>query len=410
VALAGLETEKSPVKGSTIEGVMSETSRLSTPQNPVYLDHAATTPMLAEAIDALLPWLRDEFGNPSGVHSVSRRARQGLEEARDSFAATIGAKAREIVFTGGGTEAINLALTGVLSDPTDMIAWSGIEHDAVRSLMEALSKAGRGESLELTVDADGVLDLGAAETSLRAAGGRVRAVCVMAVNNEVGTVQPIGELRALMNRIVPKAVLVVDAVQALSWMDVAPIVAAADLVAFSAHKFGGPKGVGALMVREGTQIAPLIHGGGQERERRSGTQNVAGIVSMALAAKLCAERRDIARVGALRDRLVDGLLTIEGCTETSPRSVKVAGNAHVCIEGVVSEELLVVLDQLGVCASAGSACASGALHLSPVLMAMGVPISRSAGALRLTLGATTTEADIDAALVAIPQAVARLRS
>jgi cysteine desulfurase len=385
-------------------------SVVATPK-PVYLDHAATTPMLAEAIDAFVPWLGDSFGNPSGVHSVSRRARQGLEEARDSFADTIGAKAREIVFTGGGTEAINLALTGVLADPTDVIAWSGIEHDAVRSLMESLVKTGRGESLELAVDADGVLDLSPAEKSLAAAGAKVRAVCVMAVNNEVGTVQPIAELRALMNRLVPHAVLVVDAVQALAWMDVAPIVAAADLVAFSAHKFGGPKGVGALMVREGTPIAPLIHGGGQERERRSGTQNVAGIVSMALAAKLCAERRDGARIAALRDRLVDGLLAaIAGCSETSPRAVKVAGNGHVCIEGVVSEELLVVLDQLGICASAGSACASGALHLSPVLMAMGVPVSRSAGALRLTLGATTTESDIDAALVAIPQAVARLRS
>ena len=382
-----------------------------TAKPPVYLDHAATTPMLAEAIDAFVPWLGDAFGNPSGVHSVSRRARQGLEEARDSFADTIGAKAREIVFTGGGTEAINLALTGVLADPTDVIAWSGIEHDAVRSLMESLVKTGRGESRELAVDADGVLDLGAAEKSLAAAGAKVRAVCVMAVNNEVGTVQPIEELHALMNRLVPQAVLVVDAVQALAWMDVTPIVAAADLVAFSAHKFGGPKGVGALMVREGTPIAPLIHGGGQERERRSGTQNVAGIVSMATAAKLCAERRDNARIAALRDRLVDGLVAgIVGCSETSPRAVKVAGNAHVCIEGVVSEELLVVLDQLGICASAGSACASGALHLSPVLMAMGVPVSRSSGALRLTLGATTTEADIDAALVAIPQAVQRLQS
>jgi cysteine desulfurase len=380
-------------------------------EQPVYLDHAATTPMLAEAIDVFVPWLGDSFGNPSGVHSVSRRARQGLEEARDSFADTIGAKAREIVFTGGGTEAINLALTGVLTASTDLIAWSGIEHDAVRSLMESLVKTGRGESLELTVDADGVLDLSAAEKSLAAAGAKVRAVCVMAINNEVGTIQPIAELRELMNRLVPHAVLVVDAVQALSWMDVAPIVAAADLVAFSAHKFGGPKGVGALMVREGTPLAPLIHGGGQERERRSGTQNVAGIVSMALAAKLCAVRRDNARIAALRDRLVDGLVAeIAGCSETSPRATKVAGNAHVCIEGVVSEELLVVLDQLGICASAGSACASGALHLSPVLMAMGVPVSRSAGALRLTLGATTTESDIDAALVAIPQAVQRLRS
>jgi cysteine desulfurase len=383
----------------------------ATLSKPVYLDHAATTPMLAEAIDAFVPWLGDSFGNPSGVHSESRRARQGLEEARDSFADTIGAKAREIVFTGGGTEAINLALTGVLNDPSDVIVWSGIEHDAVRSLVESLVKTGRGESLELTVDADGVLDLRAAEKSLEAAGAKVRAVCVMAINNEVGTIQPIAELRELVNRLVPHAVLVVDAVQALSWMDVAPIVAAADLVAFSAHKFGGPKGVGALMVREGTPLAPLIHGGGQERERRSGTQNVAGIVSMALAAKLCAVRRDNARIAALRDRLVDGLVAaIVGCSETSPRAVKVAGNAHVCIEGVVSEELLVVLDQLGICASAGSACASGALHLSPVLMAMGVPVSRSAGALRLTLGATTTDADIDAALVAIPQAVARLRS
>jgi cysteine desulfurase len=389
---------------------MAQPSKASL-SKPVYLDHAATTPMLVEAIDAFVPWLGDAFGNPSGVHSVSRRARQGLEEARDSFAETVGAKAREIVFTGGGTEAINLALTGVLTDPTDAVAWSGIEHDAVRSLVESLVKTGRGESLELAVDADGVLDLTAAEHRLAVAGAKVRAVCVMAVNNEVGTIQPIAELRALMNRLVPHAVLVVDAVQALAWMDVTPIVAAADLVAFSAHKFGGPKGVGALMVREGTSLAPLIHGGGQERERRSGTQNVAGIVSMALAAKLCAERRDVERIAPMRDRLVDGLVAaIAGCSETSPRATKVAGNAHVCIEGVVSEELLVVLDQLGICASAGSACASGALHLSPVLMAMGLPVSRSAGALRLTLGATTTESDIDAALVAIPQAVKRLRS
>jgi cysteine desulfurase len=389
---------------------MLGTSPFAETRKLVYLDHAATTPMLDEAIDAMVPWLRHEFGNPSGVHSVSRRARQGLEEARDSFAKTVGAKAREIVFTGGGTEAINLALTGVLTDARDVIAWSGIEHDAVRSLMEAFVKPGRCASIELAVDADGVLDLGAAEASLRSVGETIRAVCVMAVNNEVGTVQPIVELRALINQIVPKALLVVDAVQALSWLDVSPIVAVADLVAFSAHKFGGPKGVGALMVREGTPLTPLIHGGGQERERRSGTQNVAGIVSMAVAANACSERRNVDQIAVMRDRLVDGLLNIEGCTETSPRSVKVAGNAHVCIEGVVSEELLVVLDQLGICASAGSACASGALHLSPVLMAMGVPVSRSGGALRLTLGATTTEADIDAALVAIPQAVQRLRS
>jgi cysteine desulfurase len=235
-------------------------------------------------------------------------------------------------------------------------------------------------------------------------------VAVMAVNNEVGTVQPISELASMC---APSGtVLVVDAVQALSWIDLRPITAVSDFLAISGHKFGGPKGVGALVVRGGRKIRPLIYGGGQEQERRSGTQNVAGIVAMALAAEITDRDRveRIARVASLRDRFVDALCaSTDGCVETVPRAYKVGGNAHVCVRGVESEELLVMIDHQGIAASAGSACASGALHLSPVLKAMKVPVDLARGSLRFTLGATTTEADVTEAVAVIVASVARLR-
>ncbi len=391
---------------------------MTSPVRTCYLDHAATTSLYPEAVEAMLPWLREQYGNPSGVHRLAREARAGLDEARDRFAAVVGSQAREILFTGGGTESLNMAITGVLDElavegpPSDLaptVAWSAIEHDAVRNCVRSLHKSGRATSIELPVDRNGVLDLAAASDVLHS---DVAIVSVMAVNNEIGTLQPIEELRALMNAKCPKAKLVVDAVQALAWIDVRSIVAAADLVAFSGHKLGAPKGVGALMIREGTRLLPILHGGGQERDRRSGTQNVAGIVAFASAAELHAEHRVEmgARVALLRDRLVDGLTAkVTGLTETVPRAYKVPGNAHVCVEGVESEEVLVLLDQAGVCASAGSACASGALHLSPVLLAMGVAPKTAAGALRLTLGATTTDDDIDQALRVIPDAITQLR-
>jgi cysteine desulfurase len=384
-----------------------------------YFDHAATTSVLPEAVDSMLPWLREEFGNPSGVHRMARNARTGLEEARDRFASVVGAQAREIVFTGGGTESLNLALRGVIdqlrrvetSTPASRaIAWSSIEHDAIRSCVGALVAQHDAQGFELPVDRHGVLDLAAVDELLH---DNVRLVSVMAVNNEVGTVQPIVALREIMNRRSPHALLVVDAVQALTWIDVRPIVAVADLVAFSGHKLGAPKGVGALVVREGTSLVSLIQGGGQERERRSGTQNVAGIVALATAAELTNSRRleMTQRVSALRDQLVDGLVSmVPDSIETVARQFKVGGNAHICIAGIESEELLLLLDQQGLCASAGSACASGALHLSPVLEAMGVARSLSAGALRLTLGPTSTGAEVDHALAVIPASVAKLRS
>jgi len=240
----------------------------------------------------------------------------------------------------------------------------------------------------------------------------VSVVSVMLVNNEVGTVQPLAEMTEIVRRLAPGAAVHTDAVAAFPWLDVAVLSRPADLVAVSAHKFGGPKGVGALLVRTGVKVAPILHGGGQERDRRSGTHNLAGIVAMAAAMQATvAERAEVvSRVGALRDRLADGLLaTVPGAVETGRRAGKVAGNCHVSFDGVESEALLMLLDGAGVYASAGSACASGAVEPSHVLAAMGVSRERSLGSLRLSLGRDTTGADVDTALAAIPPAVARLR-
>jgi cysteine desulfurase len=374
-----------------------------------YLDHAASSPMSVACRDAMLPWLEGRFGNPSGSHRIARAARTAIEEARDQLAAVMGAQPREVVFTGGGTEAINLAVRGTanLQEGTPRrIITSAIEHDAVREAAQAQTAEGEVHE-RIGVDNNGVIDLDALAGQLDRS---VRLVATMAVNNEVGTIQPINDVVELV-RTHTDALLLVDAVQGAVWLDLRTL-AAVDLMVISGHKFGGPQGVGALRIKEGVTIGPIIHGGGQERERRSGTQNVAGIVGMAAALAAADAEREamIRRVRPLRDRLVDGILElVSGAKETSDRTTKVAGNAHVCIPGVESESLLVLLDDAGICASAGSACASGAIHISPVLQAMGCDETLAQGALRLTLGSTTNDSDIDRALVAIPDAVARLR-
>lgn len=400
---------------------------------PVYLDHAATTPLRPETVEAMSAWLGPRFGNPSGVHATARAARAAIDDARDRVAAVLcGHRGRggEVVFTGGGTEALNLAVTGAVeawfearsagsarsegsarSGPVPAVITSAIEHDAVRESASWLSRRGRVRHVEAPVTPGGVVDLDAL-AGLLAAAAPVAVVAVMAANNEVGTIQPVAEVVALTRALAPGAVVVVDAVQAAAWCDPARLCAGADLVAVTGHKLGGPQGVGALLVREGVALEPLLHGGGQERERRSGTQNVAGIVGLAagMAASAAELGARVERVGRLRDRLVDGLVAaVPGVRESGDRTRKVAGNAHVCVDGVASEELLVLLDRAGVAASAGSACASGALHVSPVLLAMGVPPERAAGALRLSLGWTSTAADVDRALEVVPAAVARLR-
>jgi len=354
---------------------------------PAYLDHAATTPMRPEAVEAMLPFLTERFGNPSGSHAVSREARKAVDEARDTVAACLGARPGEVVFTGGGTEADNLAILGAAAVRPGPTVCSAVEHHAVLHACEAL-----GDNRLAPVGGDGVVDL---DALARLLDGSVSVVSVMLANNEVGTVEPLADVAALVRDRAPQAVVHIDAVQAFPWLDVAALAACADLVAVSAHKFGGPKGVGALVVRRGVKVRPILHGGGQERDRRSGTHNVAGIVSMAAAMRATVDARDgtVARVGRLRDRLADGLLAaVPGATETGDRSTKIAGNCHLSFSGVESESLLVLLDAADVYASAGSACASGAVDPSHVLAAMGLSRPAAVGSLRLSLGSTTTAA------------------
>lgn len=368
-----------------------------------YLDHAATTPLRAEALDAMLPFLTEQFGNPSGSHSVSRAARAAVDEARDAVAEALGCQPGEVVFTGGGTEADNLALAGVVARRGGTVVCSAVEHHAVLHATKALG--GR----TVPVGSDGVVDLDALAAALD---DGVSVVSVMLANNEVGVIQPLAEVAAVVARRAPNAMLHTDAVQAFPWLDVATLARPAALVAVSAHKFGGPKGVGALVVRAGTEVEPILHGGGQERDRRSGTHNVAGIAGMAAAMRATVAGRAAtnSRVAALRDRLADALLAaVPGAVETGRRETRVAGSCHLRFPGIESEALLVLLDDAGVCASAGSACASGAIEPSHVLAAMGVPRHEALASLRLSLGVTTTGDEVDLALKTIPEAVARLR-
>ena len=353
----------------------------------------------------MLAFLTERFGNPSGSHAVSREARKALDEARDTVAHCLGARPAEIVFTGGGTEADNLAILGAHAVRPGPTVCSAIEHHAVLHACDAL-----GDNRLAPVGADGVVDLDRLADLLDPS---VSVVSVMLANNEVGTIEPLADVAALVRERAPEAVVHSDAVQAFPWLDVASAAASADLVAVSAHKFGGPKGVGALVVRQGVKVRPIIHGGGQERDRRSGTHNVAGIVAMAAAMRATvAERAEVVRrVGAMRDRLADGLLAaVPDSAETGDRRAKIAGNCHLSFGGIEAESLLMLLDAAGVYASAGSACASGAVDPSHVLAAMGMSRERAAGSLRLSLGRTTSEADVDLALAAIPPAVARLRA
>jgi cysteine desulfurase len=378
-----------------------------------YLDHAATTPMRPEAVEAMLPYLSERFGNPSGGHTLARDARRALDDARDQMAEALGCQPGEVVFTSGGTEADNQAVHGVLARQApagrSVAVAPAFEHHAVLHPVE------RAGGRIVAVGPDGVVDLDALAAALDP---DVAVVSVMLANNESGVVQPLSQVADLVRRLAPGAVLHTDAVQAFLWLDVAELAAPAGLVSVSAHKFGGPKGVGALVVRDGTPVDPLMVGGGQERERRSGTQNVAGIVAMAAAARsVLADRKALVdRAGAWRDRLADTLLRdVPGVSESgvtgvaADRSHKVAGSCHLLIEDVESEALLFLLDQAGICASAASSCASGAMDPSHVLAAMGVDRELAGGSLRLTLGWSSTEADVDAVLDALPGAVDRLR-
>jgi cysteine desulfurase len=375
----------------------------------VYLDHAATTPVRAEVLEAMLPFLTGGFANPSGSHHLARAARRALDDAREEVAGALGCRPGEVVFTSGGTEADNLAVLGTLAaSPATGAVCPAAEHHAVLHPVESVGGRIVG------VDPTGRVDL---DELAACADDDVAVVSIMLVNNETGTVNDLAAAAAVVRERAPRAVLHTDAVQGARWLDIAAATASCDLVTLTAHKVGGPKGIGALVVRDGTPLRPRQVGGGQERDRRSGTQDVAGAVALATALRLAAAERTatVERIGKLRDRLADGLrASVPDLTETAAssgdRSHLIAGTCHVCVGGVASEALLFLLDEAGICASAASSCASGAQQASHVLAALGVDASRARGSLRLSLGIETTDADVDAALGAIPVAVERLRS
>ena len=374
-----------------------------------YLDHAATTPARPEAIAAMLPVLTDGYGNPSGAHALARQARAVLDAAREQLVAVVGGAPGDVVFTGGGTEADNLAVRGVLGARGGVAVCSAIEHHAV--LEPVLESGGR----VVAVDRRGVIDLDALADALDP---EVTLVSVMLVNNEVGTIQPLAAVAEVVRAHAPNAVLHTDAAQALCWLDVRAHAAAADLVTVAAHKFGGPQGTGALLVRSGVALRPLVLGGGQERERRSGTQDVAGAVALATAATAAMGEREalVARTTVWRDGLVDAVLAkvpgaVESAAEDRDRRHLVPGIANLCLPAVDSEALLFLLEQdHRVLASAGSSCASGAQEPSHVLAALGLHRSLASGSVRLSLGWSTTDADVVAATEGVLDVAVRLQA
>ncbi|MGH9001397.1 MAG: cysteine desulfurase family protein [Acidimicrobiia bacterium] len=379
-----------------------------------YLDHAATTPMRPEAREAMLPYLGEVFGNPSGQHAAARAARTAVEEARETVAEHLGVRPGEVVFTSGGTEADNLALKGAARSARDRglgdgVVATAVEHHAVLHSVDRLEREGFRVT-RVGVDGSGVVDLDALAGALDE---RTVVVSVMLANNEVGTIQPLDEVAVLVSARAPRAALHTDAVQAAPWMDLVAATSGVQLSAVSAHKFGGPKGVGALAVRLPTRLVALVDGGGQERDLRSGTHNVAGIVGMAaaLAATTAHRTEDTARVGALRDRFAAGLDAVPGVIHNGAAGARgrLPNSCHVTFRGVESEALLLLLDRDGVAAAAGSSCASGAMDPSHVLAAMGIARPEARSSVRFSFGWCSVEEDVDTALAVIPGAVERLR-
>ena len=373
----------------------------------IYLDHAASTPLRSEARAAWLDASERHHANPTGSHRAARAARRALDDARDEVAAVLGRPPAEVVFTSGGSEADNMAIRGVLHDRGGTAVCSAGEHHAV---LEPVEHAG---GVTVGLEADGTVSPARLADVLRATES-VTVVSIMTVNNETGVINDIPALVETTREHAPDAVFHTDAVQAMSWLDLRTHVADADLVSITGHKLGGPVGTGALLMRDGVVLDPLILGGGQERGRRAGTPDVAGAVAFAAAATLAdSERLEMGeRLGSLRDRLVAGLRSQLGArlmpTVLDGRAPVVAGIAHVMLRDVEAEALLFLLDIAGLRASAASSCSSGAQDPSHVLAAMGIDRMIAQGSLRLSLGHTTTEADIDAAVAIIPPAVDRL--
>ncbi|MGA7172803.1 MAG: cysteine desulfurase family protein [Candidatus Dormiibacterota bacterium] len=384
--------------------------RDAAPQS-IYLDHAATTPLRAEVLEAMAPALTETFGNPSSVHGAGRAARALIDNARDQLAAVINARSREVVFTGGGSEADNLALRGVvhrLGPKGGHLIVSSIEHEAVLETARDLGQLGF-EVTELPVDAAGRVSPATLQAALRP---ETILVSVMLANNEVGTLQPVRELAEVAHA-GSRAIFHTDATQALGKIKLDVQELGVDLLTVSAHKIYGPKGVGALFARHGTGLDPIITGGGQERTRRSGTENVPGIVGFGIAAELVESEREqeMERQGSLSavlSRLIQAGVP-DAIPTGAPAGERLANFCTFAFPGAEGELLLLRLDRAGICASAGSACTSGSLAPSHVLLAMGFSPQLASAHLRLTLGRSTTRAEVELAAQLVCREVAALR-
>jgi cysteine desulfurase len=381
-----------------------------TPVQRIYLDHNATTPVAPAVVERMMAALRDEFGNPSSVHHFGQRAKAALDEARSQVAALIGGDPSEVVFTSGGTESDNYAIRGAAealeqTGRRHLIA-SAIEHEAVLNTLRALARRGWRITL-LPVDQTGVV----APDSLRAAlSDDTALVSVMHANNEIGTIQPVAELAALAKS--RGALFHTDAVQSAGKLPVQVKGLGVDLLSLSAHKFYGPKGAGALWIRRGVRLLPLVTGGKHERSRRAGTENVAGALGLGVAADLARAKMtpEAERLATLRDRLERGILQAVTGTAVNGSGARVPNTTNISFDRVEAESLLIALDLEGVAVSTGSACSSGTLEPSHVLKAMGFPAHRTQNSIRFSLGAANTEAEIDHVVSVLPRLVEKLRS
>lgn len=376
----------------------------------IYFDNAATTPMHKEVVEAMLPYFTENFGNPSSVYKIAQINKKAIDESRETIAKYLGAQANEIFFTSGGSEADNWAIKGIADahrSKGNHIITTKIEHHAVLHTCEFLEKYGY-EVTYLEVDENGLVSPEAVEAAIK---DTTILISMMYANNEIGTIMPIKEIGAIAKK--HNIPFHTDAVQAVGQVRIDVKDQNIDMLSMSAHKINGPKGMGILYIRRGLKLENLIHGGAQERGRRAGTENVAGIVGLAKAMEMAYTNFDekIAKLTALRDKLIDGLLSnIPYCKLNGHRTQRLANNANIGVEFVEGESLLLLLDMNGVAASSGSACTSGSLDPSHVLLALGIPHEKAHGSIRFTLGAYNTEKDVDFVLEKMPAIVERMRS
>jgi cysteine desulfurase len=377
----------------------------------IYFDHNATTPVLPAVIEAMAASLREEFGNPSSVHHFGQRAKALIDQARSSVAALIGADPSEVVFTSGGTESDNFAIRGTAealeASGRRHLIGTTIEHEAVLNTLKALGKRGWEVTL-LPVDQSGIVSPEALKAALR---DDTAIVSVMHANNEIGTIQPIAELACLAKE--RGAYFHTDAVQSAGKIPIDVKALGVDLLSISAHKFYGPKGVGAIWIRRGLRLLPIMTGGKHERNRRAGTENVSGIAGMGAAAEAARAKmaEESARVAALRDRLEEGILrAVPGTVVNGARSSRVPNTTNISFDRIEAESLLIALDLEGIAVSTGSACSSGTLEPSHVLKAMGFPPHRTQNSIRFSLGASSTAADVDRVIAVLPGIVDKLRN